>query len=184
VSPIQASSSIVCRSRCSQQLFGTVVLSEREKPHGSHSGNSNGLVCYMYPMVAQVRRKPELPGAWPKLPRSRSLYTRLRVVTLEQSRRMSRHTSSPSFTLASPGGVLLDEANVFMEQRSLDDLQRNVLISVFLRLLEYYDGILILTSNRVGTLDETFMSRIQQQFITAAWRHIKVLRYGAILYSV
>jgi len=32
---------------------------------------------------------------------------------------------------------------------------------VFLRVLEYYDGILVLTSNRVGTFDEAFKSRIQ-----------------------
>lgn len=32
---------------------------------------------------------------------------------------------------------------------------------VFLRVLEYFDGILILTSNRVGTIDEGFKSRIQ-----------------------
>lgn len=32
---------------------------------------------------------------------------------------------------------------------------------VFLRILEYYEGILILTSNRVGTFDEAFKSRIQ-----------------------
>jgi hypothetical protein len=57
--------------------------------------------------------------------------------------------------------VLLDEADVFLEQRSLEDLQRNALVSVFLRVLEYYDGILVLTSNRVGTFDEAFKSRIQ-----------------------
>ncbi|KAJ6007819.1 hypothetical protein N7540_011795 [Penicillium herquei] len=57
--------------------------------------------------------------------------------------------------------VLLDEADVFLEQRSLEDLQRNALVSVFLRVLEYYEGILILTSNRVGTFDEAFVSRIQ-----------------------
>jgi SpoVK/Ycf46/Vps4 family AAA+-type ATPase len=32
---------------------------------------------------------------------------------------------------------------------------------VFLRTLEYYSGILILTSNRVGAFDEAFKSRIQ-----------------------
>lgn len=32
---------------------------------------------------------------------------------------------------------------------------------MFLRILEYYEGILILTSNRVGTFDEAFKSRIQ-----------------------
>lgn len=57
--------------------------------------------------------------------------------------------------------VLLDEADVFLEERSQCDLQRNALVSVFLRVLEYYDGILILTSNRVGTFDEAFKSRIQ-----------------------
>ncbi|KAI1122575.1 hypothetical protein F5Y10DRAFT_71376 [Nemania abortiva] len=57
--------------------------------------------------------------------------------------------------------VLLDEADVFLEQRSLEDLERNALVSVFLRILEYYEGILILTSNRVGTFDEAFKSRIQ-----------------------
>lgn len=57
--------------------------------------------------------------------------------------------------------VLLDEADVFLEQRTLTDLQRNALVSVFLRVLEYYEGILILTSNRVGTFDEAFKSRIQ-----------------------
>ncbi|KAF7506315.1 hypothetical protein GJ744_011888 [Endocarpon pusillum] len=57
--------------------------------------------------------------------------------------------------------VLLDEADVFLEQRSLEDLKRNALVSVFLRVLEYYEGILVLTSNRVGTFDEAFKSRIQ-----------------------
>lgn len=47
--------------------------------------------------------------------------------------------------------VLLDEADVFLEERDVRDLNRNALVSVFLRALEYYEGILILTSNRVGT---------------------------------
>ncbi|KAK1759718.1 P-loop containing nucleoside triphosphate hydrolase protein [Echria macrotheca] len=57
--------------------------------------------------------------------------------------------------------VLFDESDVFLEERSQADLQRNALVSVFLRVLEYYDGILILTSNRVGTFDEAFKSRVQ-----------------------
>ncbi|GME27635.1 P-loop containing nucleoside triphosphate hydrolase protein [Neofusicoccum parvum] len=57
--------------------------------------------------------------------------------------------------------LLLDEADVFLEERTLSDVERNSLVSVFLRVLEYYEGILILTSNRVGTLDEAFKSRIQ-----------------------
>ncbi|TLS27550.1 hypothetical protein PpBr36_05390 [Pyricularia pennisetigena] len=57
--------------------------------------------------------------------------------------------------------LLLDEADVFLEERSLSDLERNSLVSVFLRTLEYYEGMLFLTSNRVGTFDEAFKSRIQ-----------------------
>jgi SpoVK/Ycf46/Vps4 family AAA+-type ATPase len=57
--------------------------------------------------------------------------------------------------------VLLDEADVFLEERQVTDLARNALVSVFLRVLEYYNGILVLTSNRVGTFDEAFKSRVQ-----------------------
>lgn len=64
--------------------------------------------------------------------------------------------------------VLLDEAVVFLEQRTLQDLKRDALVSVFLRALEYYEGILILTTNRVGTFDEAFKSRIQLALPTAS----------------
>ncbi|GJE84502.1 ATPase family AAA domain-containing protein [Phanerochaete sordida] len=56
--------------------------------------------------------------------------------------------------------VLIDEADVFLEQRSLHDLERNAMVAVFLRHLEYYRGILFLTTNRVRTFDEAFLSRI------------------------
>ena len=56
--------------------------------------------------------------------------------------------------------LLLDEADVFLEQRQAQDVHRNALVSVFLRLLEYYQGVLFLTTNRVQTFDEAFQSRI------------------------
>ncbi|KAI9803210.1 MAG: hypothetical protein M1825_002001 [Sarcosagium campestre] len=56
--------------------------------------------------------------------------------------------------------LLLDEADVFLEQRTLHDLERNKMVSIFLRVLEYYEGILFLTSNRVQTFDAAFQSRI------------------------
>lgn len=56
--------------------------------------------------------------------------------------------------------LLLDEADVFLAKRGKADLKRNALVSVFLRVLEYYAGILFLTTNRVGTFDEAFKSRI------------------------
>ncbi|KEF58304.1 uncharacterized protein A1O9_06230 [Exophiala aquamarina CBS 119918] len=56
--------------------------------------------------------------------------------------------------------LLLDEADVFLEQRSIHDIHRNALVSIFLRLLEYFQGILFLTTNRVETFDSAFVSRI------------------------
>jgi len=56
--------------------------------------------------------------------------------------------------------LLLDEADVFLEARQPHDIMRNSLVSVFLRLTEYYQGILFLTTNRVETFDEAFQSRI------------------------
>ena len=56
--------------------------------------------------------------------------------------------------------LLLDEADVFLAQRTKYDVKRNSLVSVFLRMLEYFTGILFLTTNRVGAFDEAFKSRI------------------------
>ncbi|KAK4231733.1 hypothetical protein QBC38DRAFT_439752 [Podospora fimiseda] len=56
--------------------------------------------------------------------------------------------------------VLLDEADVYLEQRRTRDLKRNGLVSVFLRALEYYKGVLFLTTNRVEAFDDAFTSRI------------------------
>ncbi|KAF4915745.1 Ribosome biogenesis ATPase RIX7 [Colletotrichum fructicola] len=58
--------------------------------------------------------------------------------------------------------LLFDEADVFLTQRERGggNLERNALVGVFLRVLEYYSGILFLTTNRVGALDEGFRSRV------------------------
>ncbi|KIJ53579.1 hypothetical protein M422DRAFT_241814 [Sphaerobolus stellatus SS14] len=56
--------------------------------------------------------------------------------------------------------ILIDEADVFLEQRSLHDLERNAMVAVFLRHLEYYPAVLFLTTNRVKTFDEALLSRI------------------------
>ena len=56
--------------------------------------------------------------------------------------------------------LLLDEADVFLQERDIHDLKRNALVSIFLRHLEYFEGILFLTTNRPGALDEAFQSRI------------------------
>lgn len=95
-----------------------------------------------------------------------------------------------NFQLANRWGciLLLDEADVFLASRTAIDHLRNSLVSgesrplpilnpsirpvrpsaylnpriftVFLRVLEYYAGVLFLTTNRVGDFDEAFASRI------------------------
>ena len=56
--------------------------------------------------------------------------------------------------------LLLDEADIFMEARDTNNIERNAMVSIFLRLLEYYSGVLFLTTNRVQTFDPAFFSRI------------------------
>lgn len=54
--------------------------------------------------------------------------------------------------------LLLDEADVFLQQRSTLDITRNSLVAIFLRQLEYYKGIMILTTNMVQNCDGAFES--------------------------
>lgn len=55
--------------------------------------------------------------------------------------------------------VLLDEADVFLRQRDPTNIERNALVSIFLRQLEYFQGILIMTTNRLEDCDTAFQSR-------------------------
>ncbi|PCH35814.1 nucleoside triphosphate hydrolase protein [Wolfiporia cocos MD-104 SS10] len=78
------------------------------------------------------------------------------------------------FKVAAAWGAvcLIDEADVFLEERSLQFIERNAMVAVFLRQLElaihvYFRGILLLTTNRVRVFDEALQSRI----------HISI-RYG------
>ena len=56
--------------------------------------------------------------------------------------------------------LLLDEADIFLEERDEKDIVRNAMVGVFLRLLEYHQGVLFLTTNRVKNIDKAFYSRI------------------------
>ncbi|KAL2258743.1 hypothetical protein VTK26DRAFT_7813 [Humicola hyalothermophila] len=56
--------------------------------------------------------------------------------------------------------LLLDECDVFLEARSTHELERNKIVSIFLRTLEYYEGIMFMTTNRVEDIDAAFQSRI------------------------
>jgi len=50
-----------------------------------------------------------------------------------------------------------------------------LIVSVFLRVLEYYEGILFLTTNRVGVFDEAFKSRIHLPlyYLPLEWKYAK-----------
>ena len=57
--------------------------------------------------------------------------------------------------------ILLDEADSFLEKRSsASSLERNAMVCVMLQLVEYFSGILFLTSNRMDSLDPAFQTRI------------------------
>jgi len=54
--------------------------------------------------------------------------------------------------------LLIDEADVYVRARG-EDIQQNAIVGVFLRVLEYYRGVLFLTSNRETIIDDAVMSR-------------------------
>ncbi|GJC77371.1 putative AAA domain-containing protein [Colletotrichum liriopes] len=58
------------------------------------------------------------------------------------------------------GVLLFDECDVFLQERSTNALAHNEIVAVFLRLLEYHCGILIMTTNRADSIDRAFQSRI------------------------
>ena len=49
---------------------------------------------------------------------------------------------------------------MFLEERVPKDIHRNGVVSVFLRTMEYCQGILLLTTNRVTEFDPAALSRI------------------------
>jgi SpoVK/Ycf46/Vps4 family AAA+-type ATPase len=53
---------------------------------------------------------------------------------------------------------LIDEADVYIKRRD-DNIAANAVVGVFLRVLEYFNGLLFLTTNRVDDIDEAIISR-------------------------
>jgi hypothetical protein len=54
---------------------------------------------------------------------------------------------------------------VFLAKRTHADIVRNAFVSIFLRSIEYYQGILFLTTNRREEFDDAFQSR-------SIWRNL------------
>lgn len=54
--------------------------------------------------------------------------------------------------------MLIDEADVYIKRRD-DNIAANAVVGVFLRVLEYFNGLLFLTTNRIDDIDEAIISR-------------------------
>jgi len=55
--------------------------------------------------------------------------------------------------------LLIDEADVYVSARG-EDIHQNAIVGIFLRVLEYYRGVLFLTTNRGTLVDDAIISRI------------------------
>jgi AAA+ superfamily predicted ATPase len=56
--------------------------------------------------------------------------------------------------------IVIDEVDVFLEERETNMITRNAMVGIFLKLLEYHNGIIFLTTNRLTSLDPAIKSRI------------------------
>jgi AAA+ superfamily predicted ATPase len=54
--------------------------------------------------------------------------------------------------------MLIDEADVYIKRRE-DDMTMNAVVGLFLCVLEYFNGLMFLTTNRVDDIDEAIVSR-------------------------
>jgi hypothetical protein len=55
--------------------------------------------------------------------------------------------------------LLFDEVDVFLQARG-DDLNRSAIVGIFLRLMDYYRGVMFLSTNRPEVLDKAIRSRV------------------------
>jgi SpoVK/Ycf46/Vps4 family AAA+-type ATPase len=56
--------------------------------------------------------------------------------------------------------LLLDEADAFLQSRSIQYFDHNRLVAVFLRKLEQFAGVMFLTTNLFTTIDSAILDRI------------------------
>jgi hypothetical protein len=57
--------------------------------------------------------------------------------------------------------LLLDEADIYLQQQDGLHLERNHLVATFLRTLEYYPSIFFLTTNMLQDFDAAILDQIQ-----------------------
>ncbi len=63
--------------------------------------------------------------------------------------------------------LLIDEADVYVSARG-SDLVQNAIVGVFLRVLEYYQGVMFMTTNRADLVDDAIASRCLAKITYAA----------------
>lgn len=56
--------------------------------------------------------------------------------------------------------LLLDEADIFLQARTPIALERNRLVGIFLQRLEHFQGVMILTTNRIDDIDSAVLDRL------------------------
>ncbi|KAK7744040.1 hypothetical protein SLS62_010340 [Diatrype stigma] len=56
--------------------------------------------------------------------------------------------------------LLIDEAEVVMSERTVTQMSSLAWVAVFLRKIEYFEGILFLTTNQIHMIDPAFISRV------------------------
>ncbi|CRK46653.1 hypothetical protein BN1723_016699 [Verticillium longisporum] len=84
-------------------------------------------------------------------------------IVLDTSEHARRPRTQPLWKRCQHGWgavLLIDECDLYLEQRSDTSTQRNKLVSRFLTELEYYPSLLFLTTNRERVLDPAVYSRI------------------------
>lgn len=59
--------------------------------------------------------------------------------------------------------MLIDEADIFLQNRTTMTLERNRLVGIFLQRLEHFRGVMILTTNRKGDIDMAILDRMVLQ---------------------
>lgn len=59
--------------------------------------------------------------------------------------------------------LLIDEADSYVRKRD-NDMAQNAVVGTFLRVLEYYNGVLFMTTNRPEIIDDAIMSRVAAHF--------------------
>lgn len=60
--------------------------------------------------------------------------------------------------------LLLDEADVYIHARGAD-IEQNAIVGIFLRVLEYYNGVLFMTTNRAEDIDDAIESRATAKLV-------------------